>query len=69
MFKALDRESSAPLYLQIHDQLRDRILCGDLPAGSRLPPERELADTLGVNRTTVSKGRATHCLSLIQGQP
>lgn len=35
------------------DQLRDAILRGELAAGSRLPPERNLAETLGVNRATV----------------
>jgi GntR family transcriptional regulator, transcriptional repressor for pyruvate dehydrogenase complex len=38
---------------QCAQRLRDAILGGDLPAGSRLPPERALADQLGVNRVTV----------------
>ena len=33
--------------------LRDAILEGHAPVGSRLPPERELADQFGVNRVTV----------------
>lgn len=49
----LDRSSSTPLYLQLRDQIRQRILDGTLPAGARLPAERTLANTLGVNRTTV----------------
>ncbi|HYF93607.1 MAG TPA: PLP-dependent aminotransferase family protein [Symbiobacteriaceae bacterium] len=49
----LDRASSTPLYQQLRDQIRQRILSGGLPAGTRLPPERSLANTLGVNRTTV----------------
>jgi 2-aminoadipate transaminase len=49
----LDRASSAPLYQQLRDQIRQRIFSGSLPAGTRLPPERALANTLGVNRTTV----------------
>lgn len=49
----LDRTSSTPLYQQLRDQIRQRILSGSLPAGTRLPPERTLANTLGVNRTTV----------------
>ncbi len=49
----LDRSSSTPLYQQLRDQIRQRILSGSLPAGSKLPPERTLANTLGVNRTTV----------------
>lgn len=49
----LDRSSSTPLYQQLRDQIRQRILAGSLPAGTRLPPERTLANMLGVNRTTV----------------
>jgi DNA-binding transcriptional MocR family regulator len=49
----LDRSSSTPLYQQLRDQIRQRIFSGSLPAGTRLPPERALANTLGVNRTTV----------------
>jgi 2-aminoadipate transaminase len=49
----LDRTSSTPLYQQLRDQIRRRIFSGSLPAGTRLPPERTLANTLGVNRTTV----------------
>jgi len=41
------------LHQEIVEQMKDRIIRGDLPAGSRLPPERELAEQLGVNRTTV----------------
>src|SRR5262249_28497494 len=37
----------------VFDRLRDGILCGNLPAGSRLPPTRHLAEELGVARQTV----------------
>ena len=33
--------------------IRDAILAGELTPGARLPPERALADELGVNRVTV----------------
>lgn len=49
----LNRESSVPLYLQIVNQIKDQIMAGILPAGYKLPPERRLADSLLVNRTTV----------------
>jgi DNA-binding transcriptional MocR family regulator len=49
----IDRESPTPIYVQIRNRLRERILSGELPEGLRLPPERELAQHLGVNRTTV----------------
>lgn len=35
------------------DQLRGEILSGRFAVGSRLPPERELAETLGINRQTL----------------
>jgi 2-aminoadipate transaminase len=50
----LNREDDVPLYLQIKHQIRDLILTGDLPLGTRLPAERKLAESLRVNRTTVS---------------
>lgn len=49
----LDRESRTPIYLQIKNQIRQLILSHSLPTGYRLPPERKLAATLGVNRSTV----------------
>jgi 2-aminoadipate transaminase len=49
----VDRGSSIPIYQQIYEELRDAILAGTLPESSRLPPERALADRLGVNRSTV----------------
>lgn len=41
------------LYSQIADQLRDLIAAGVYLAGTRLPPERDLAASLGVSRSSV----------------
>ncbi|MEM9070996.1 MAG: GntR family transcriptional regulator [Myxococcota bacterium] len=41
------------------DVLRHRILAGQLPAGTMLPPERELADQLGVSRLTLRSALAS----------
>jgi len=41
------------LYRQIADQIVGLIDSGEFSAGSRLPPERELAGLLGVSRTSV----------------
>ena len=41
------------LYRQIATILRDSIDAGRFPAGSLLPPERDLAEQLGVSRTSV----------------
>jgi len=45
--------SNRKLYIQIADQIRDRILAGDAGPGDQLPSERDLATTLGVSRPTV----------------
>ena len=50
---SVDRESIVPIYQQIYEDLRESILTGTLPETTRLPPERALAEKLGVNRSTV----------------
>ena len=47
------KTSRQALYKQIVEQLRQQILSGEMPSGYRLPPERQLAESLGVNRITV----------------
>lgn len=49
----IDRQGVTPVYRQIAEQLREQIASGQLPEGHRLPTERELAKTLGLNRSTV----------------
>lgn len=49
----IDRGIREPIYRQIARQIRDLITTGKLPAGFRLPPERRLAQALGVSRSTV----------------
>lgn len=39
---------TAYIYAQMADHLAARIACGNLPPGSRLPGERELAEDYGV---------------------
>ena len=50
----LDPASELPLYKQLGSYLQRLIELGDLLPGDRLPPTRELAGQLGLNRTTVS---------------
>lgn len=45
--------SSPRLYRQIADQLQQLINEGEFPPGTLLPPERELAQSLGVSRASV----------------
>ena len=64
----LDSSIRKPLYVQIRDQIRDRILSGGLKPGDRLEPSRELAHNLGVHRTTVGNAYAElESEGLIQG--
>jgi DNA-binding transcriptional MocR family regulator len=49
----LNRDHAKPLYLQLSDQLQERIRSGSLPAGVKLPPVRDLALNLGLTRLTV----------------
>jgi 2-aminoadipate transaminase len=50
----LNPESDSPLYRQLYEQIGGSIRSGHMARGERLPPTRELAGLLGVNRTTVS---------------
>lgn len=49
----LEAVESPRLYRQIADQLRHLIDRREYPVGGRLPPERELAEKLGVSRPSV----------------
>jgi GntR family transcriptional regulator/MocR family aminotransferase len=54
----LDRQSDVPLYQQIGIYLKKAIVSGNLAAETRLPAYRQLAQDLGVNRTTVENAYA-----------
>lgn len=56
---SVDAASATPVYRQIVEQVRYLVEGGGLRAGDRLPPVRQLADNLGVNRNTVAKAYAT----------
>jgi len=49
----IDKNVNTPIYLQMFEQIRGQILNGELLPGFKLPPERKLADSLGVNRSTI----------------
>lgn len=64
----LQPESHIPLYIQLRDQLRSLVHAGDLRPGDRIPASRELAQMLGVHRTTVANAYAElESEGLIQG--
>jgi 2-aminoadipate transaminase len=54
----LQPESHIPLYVQLRDQLRALVHSGELRTGDRIPASRELAQHLGVHRTTVANAYA-----------
>jgi len=59
---AVTRASSS-----IADQIRQAIVTGKLTQGSRLPPERELAEQFGVSRVTVRDAlRALEAMGLLE---
>ena len=49
------RELSTPIYLSLAAMLEGDILAGVIPRGTRLPPQRELADWLDIDFTTVTR--------------
>lgn len=50
----LDKKNGSPLYLQIKEEIKEKIRHKLLVEGSKLPTERELAKSLEVSRNTVS---------------
>lgn len=51
--------ASLPVYIQIHDQIKEGIEKGEWQIGDRLPSERELAVTFGVSRMTLRQAIQT----------
>ena len=50
----LDASSPLPIYRQLYAHFSNLIQSGQLANGERLPATRELAGSLGLNRTTVA---------------
>ena len=44
-----------PLYVRISEDIRGKIKSGEIPYGSRLPAERQMAEDYGVDRKTLRK--------------
>ncbi|MDN5934074.1 MAG: GntR family transcriptional regulator [Pseudonocardia sp.] len=55
---SLDRSSPVPLYYQVATRMQQLIEDGELPVGSRLENEVELAERLGVSRPTMRRAIA-----------
>src|SRR5438270_72960 len=56
MLLSIEPDGPVPIYQQIRDRIVEAIARGRQPAGSALPPTRQLAVDLGVNFHTVNKG-------------
>ncbi len=54
----LNKQSPIPLYYQLAEHLKEQIQTGDLAVGDQLPPERELAQQMGVSRMTARQAVA-----------
>ena len=60
--------TARPLYSHLVTLLETAISRGDIPSGARVPPERELAQRLGISRTTVvSAYRELEARGLLRG--
>ena len=55
MFLHLDSASGIPIYRQLVNQIRQRIVSAQLPVGEKLPSARELSKQLRLNMLTVNK--------------
>ena len=51
----LDTRAPEPLWRQLYSQLDDLLTSGAVQEGASLPPERDLAEALGVSRSTVKR--------------
>jgi GntR family transcriptional regulator len=55
----IDQSSPVPLHEQVAAAIRRAIADGEVRAGERLPPAKDLAAVLGVNANTVFRGMRT----------
>jgi len=51
----MDFDSNIPIYIQIADNICNKILSGALPPGGRIPSVREWGASIGVNPNTVAR--------------
>lgn len=54
-------DSSVPLYQQIYEQLKEKIISGQISEGDKLPSTRTLSTTLNVSRNTVESAYLQLC--------
>ena len=57
----IDKSAAQSTYLQLYQHLRDDIVSGAYPHGSKLPSKRQLAEDAGVSLVTVEHAYAILC--------
>ena len=57
----VDQNNTTPVYLQIYRELRNKIISGAFPEGTRLPSKRTLAADCGVSVATVEHAYSVLC--------
>jgi len=68
-FESLEIERNGTTAEDVVDRLRQMIQSGQLVAGDRLPPERDLAKLLGVSRPTLRAGiRSLTAIGILQSR-
>lgn len=55
MFEQTLYDTGVPIYLQIIDRIKRKIISGEWAAGERVPPVRDLALAFGVNPNTMQR--------------
>ncbi len=69
VFRNLNSEKNGTTAEEVAARLRDMIHSGELSAGDRLPPERDLAKILGVSRPTLRAGiRSLSTVGILQSK-
>ena len=69
VFRNLNSEKNGSTAEEVASRLRDMIHSGELGAGDRLPPERDLAKLLGVSRPTLRAGiRSLSSVGILQSK-
>ena len=51
----IDIDDDTPIFSQLVNQIKERVITGELATGFSLPSIRQLANELGVNQNTVAK--------------
>jgi GntR family transcriptional regulator, transcriptional repressor for pyruvate dehydrogenase complex len=69
LFSSLNSEKNGTTAEEVVARLRDMIHSGEILAGDRLPPERDLAKLLGVSRPTLRAGiRSLSTVGILQSR-